>query len=52
MISTRFDKQAFMAGADVAVFGSGRVRIDAGYRGEFGKSVTSHTANLEVNVAF
>ena len=52
MISTRFDKSAFMAGANLAVLGSGRVKVDAGYRGEFGKTVTSHTANVEVKVAF
>ncbi len=51
-ISTRFDKSAFMAGADVAVFGSSRVRMDVGYRGEFGKSVTSHTAHVDIRIAF
>ena len=52
MISTRFDKTAFMAGADVAVLGSSRVKFDLGYRGEFGKSVTSHTAHVDVRVVF
>jgi hypothetical protein len=52
MISTRFDKAAFMAGADLAVLGSSRVKFDLGYRGEFGRSVTSHTAHVDVRVAF
>ena len=52
MITSRFDKSAFMAGADVAVVGSDRINLDVGYRGEFGKSVTSHTAHVDVKVAF
>jgi hypothetical protein len=52
MITTRFDKSAFMAGAEIAVLGSSRVKVDAGYRGEFGKSVTSHTAHVDLRIAF
>jgi hypothetical protein len=52
IISTRFDRSAFMAGADVAVLGSSRVKIDLGYRGEFGKTVTSHTAHVDLNFVF
>jgi hypothetical protein len=52
IISTRFDKSAFMAGADLTVIGSNWLKMDVGYRGEFGKSVTSHTAHVDIRIPF
>jgi hypothetical protein len=52
LISTRFDKSSFLAGANLEVVGNDRIKIDAGYRGEFGKSVTSHSANIDVRSSF
>jgi len=52
LVSTRFDKSSFLAAANIEVVGNERIKIDAGYRGEFGKSVTSHTANVDVRLVF
>jgi hypothetical protein len=52
LMSTRFDKSSFLAGANLEVVGNERMKIDANYRGEFGKSVTSHTANIDVRFVF
>jgi hypothetical protein len=52
LISSRFDKSSFLAAANLEVVGNDRIKIDAGYRGEFGKSVTSHSANIDVRFAF
>jgi hypothetical protein len=52
LISSRFDKSSFLAAANIEVVGNERMKIDAGYRGEFGKSMTSHTASVDVRFVF
>jgi hypothetical protein len=51
-IRTRFDRSAFMAGADLIVGGIGPVSANIGYRGEFGKSVDAHDVHFRLNLAF
>jgi hypothetical protein len=52
IIATRFDKSAFMAGANVAILGNSWLKMDVGYRGEFGKSMTSHTGHVDIRIPF
>ena len=51
-LPSRFDKSSFLAAANIEVVGNERMKIDAGYRGEFGKSMTSHTASIDVRFVF
>lgn len=52
MICTRFDKSAWTGGLDLEIGNSDRVSVDLGYRGEFGKSVTSHDAHFTFKAKF
>ena len=52
MIRSVFDKNALSAGFDLVVAGSDKVSIDLGYRGEFGKSVTSHDLHFTLRAKF
>ena len=46
MIGTRFDRSAWTGGMNLDIGNSDKVSVDLGYRGEFGKSVTSHSTHL------
>ena len=52
MIRSRFDKTAWSGGFDLVVGNSDKVSVDLGYRGEFGKSVTSHDAHFTFRAKF
>jgi hypothetical protein len=52
MIRTRFDKSAWTGGLDLVIGDVGNVSVDLGYRGEFGKSVTSHDAHFTFKAKF
>jgi hypothetical protein len=52
LIRTRFDRSAFLAGADVLIGGVGPLTADIGYRGEFGKTLDSHDVHFRLNLAF
>ncbi|MBC7497989.1 MAG: hypothetical protein H7243_12690, partial [Sphingomonadaceae bacterium] len=52
MIRTRFDKSAWTGGLDLVIGDGGNVSVDLGYRGEFGKSVTSHDAHFTFKAKF
>ena len=50
--ATQLRRQVRSAGANFRVIGNDKIQLDLGYRGEFGKSVTSQTANVKLKVAF
>lgn len=52
MIRSRFDKSAWSGGFDLVVGNRDKVSVDLGYRGEFGKSVTSHDAHFTFRAKF
>jgi hypothetical protein len=52
MIRTLFDKRAFTGGLNLSLSNRGKVAVDFGYQGEFGKSVTSHDAHFTLKAKF
>lgn len=52
IIRTAFDQSAWTGGFDLVIGKRDRVSVDLGYRGEFGKSVTSHNAHFTFKAAF
>jgi hypothetical protein len=52
MVATRCDRRAFLGRTSFLVVGNDRLKLDVGYRGEFGNSVTSHSANVDLKLAF
>jgi hypothetical protein len=52
MIGTLIDDRALLAGADFEILGNEHLSVRVGYRGEFGKTITSQTANFRLRWAF
>jgi len=52
MIRSRFGKSGWTGGMDLLLAGGGPVSVDLGYRGEFGKSVTSHDFHFTFRARF
>ena len=52
MIRSRFDRYGLTGGMKLQVAGDGPLSVDLGYRGEMGKSVTSHEGRLTFRARF
>jgi hypothetical protein len=51
-IVTGIDSKAFVLGAEVGVHAGRRTTVSLRYNGELGSTMTSHTVDLDLSIAF